>query len=228
MGRPSSLSRRAFEGLAQFLVALAAFIFLPAWSLRFWQGWLFWGVFSIAVTWITAYFLKRDPALIERRLKAGPGAEKEKTQKFVQALASLIFVALLVLPGIDRRHGWSHLSAAVVLAGDALIALGMLLVFRVFRENSYASGVVEVEREQRVITTGPYRIVRHPMYSGSLLFLWGIPLALGSLWDLLLCLPMTATIVWRLVQEEKYLAVNLPGYADYRNTTRYRLIPRIF
>jgi protein-S-isoprenylcysteine O-methyltransferase Ste14 len=228
MDSAASLHKRAFEGLAQFLIALGLFVFLPAWSLRYWQGWLFWAVFSASVTLITLYFVKNDPALIERRLQAGPGAEKERSQKIIQLFASACFAGLIIFPGIDRRFGWSHLSLLGVFAGDALVVLGLLVVFFVFKENSYTSGVIEVGSEQKVISSGPYRIVRHPMYAGSLLLILGIPLALGSVLGLLFCLPMTAALVWRLVDEERYLSLNLPGYLAYRETTRYRLVPWIF
>ena len=222
------LRKRAFEGLAQFLVALAAFLFLPAWSLRYWQGWVFWFEFSLLVSLITVYFLWKDPALIERRLKAGPLAEKQKKQKIIQWFANFFFVSLIVFPGLDHHFGWSHVAPAAVFVGNAFVAVGLGIVFLVFRENSYTSGTIEVDEEQTIVTTGPYRLVRHPMYSGAILLLIGIPLALGSLWGLLVCVPMVAVMVWRLVDEEKYLCKNLPGYDEYRTTTRYRLVPGIY
>jgi protein-S-isoprenylcysteine O-methyltransferase Ste14 len=228
MVRPVPLATRAFQGLAQFEIILGALLFLSAWSLSYWQGWVLWAVFSVGVTLITVYFLAKDPALIERRLKAGPRAEREKSQKIIQALANVLFIALIVVPAIDHRFGWSNLSWYVVLAGDALVALGLLIVFFVFKENSFTSATIEVSKEQEVISTGPYRLVRHPMYSGALLLILGIPIGLGSVWGLLLCVPMAAAIVWRLVDEEKYLSINLPGYAEYRAKTRYRLLPRIY
>jgi protein-S-isoprenylcysteine O-methyltransferase Ste14 len=228
MDHTASLTKRAFEGLAQFLVALAALVLLPAWSLKYWQGWIFLLVFATSATLITVHFLGKDPALIERRLKAGVTAEKERSQKRIQAFASIFFVALLAFPALDHRFGWSRLPAYIVLAGDALVALGMLIVFLVFRENSYTSAVVEVTQGQRVISTGPYRVVRHPMYAGSLVFMIGIPIALGSSWGLLPCIPMAATLVWRLMDEERYLSANLSGYVEYRARTRYRMVPGIY
>jgi protein-S-isoprenylcysteine O-methyltransferase Ste14 len=128
---------------------------------------------------------------------------------------------------LKSRSG-AHRTPSAVLAGDLLVLLGLGMVFRVFQENSYTSAIVEVDQGQRVISLGPYRIVRHPMYTGSLFFLAGIPLALASLWGLLLWLPLAATIVWRLVDEERYLSVNLPGYAEYRTKTPFRLVPGIY
>lgn len=228
MGRALSLRKRTFAGLAQFLVALGAMLFLPAWSLRYWEGWVFWFEFSVLVTLITIYFLYKDPALIERRLKAGPLVEKEKRQKIIQWFANFFFVALIIFPGIDHHFGWSHLSLRLIVLGDTLVALGLTVIFFVFRENSYTSGVIEVGKEQTVISTGPYRLVRHPMYAGAILLILGIPLALGSWWGLLLCVPMVAVIIWRLIDEEKYLSKNLAGYIDYCAMTRYRLVPGIY
>jgi protein-S-isoprenylcysteine O-methyltransferase Ste14 len=224
----ASIARRAIQGFLQLQVTMAALLFLAAWSLRYWQAWLFLLVFSASTAWITLYFLKNDPALIERRLKAGAAAEKEKVQKIIQAFASLFFVAVILFPGFDHRFGWSHLSPPVAFAGDAVVALGLFIVFRVFRENSFTSATIEVSQEQRVVSTGPYRWVRHPMYAGALLMIFGVPVALGSLWGLLICLPIVAAIVWRLREEEIFLAANLPGYNEYRSVTRYRLIPWIF
>jgi protein-S-isoprenylcysteine O-methyltransferase Ste14 len=228
MSQSTSLSRRTFEGLAQFLVALGIFVFLPAWSLRYWQGWIFWLEFSVLVTLITIYFLKKDPALIERRLKAGPGAEKEAKQKIIQASASFFFIALIIFPSIDHRSGWSHVPIYGVVAGDFLVAIGLIIVFFVFRENSFTSGVIEIGEAQTVISTGPYGLVRHPMYAGSLIMLLGVPLALGSAWGLLFCIPMIAVLVWRLSDEENFLCRNLPGYGEYRARVRHRLIPGVF
>lgn len=223
-----SLWKRTFAGLAQFLVALGAMLFLPAWSLRYWEGWVFWFEFSVLVTLITIYFLYKDPALIERRLKAGPLAEKEKRQKVIQWFANFFFLALIMFPGFDHHFGWSHLSLRLVVLGDTLVALGLTVIFFVFRENSYTSGLIEVGKEQTVISTGPYRLVRHPMYAGAILLILGIPLALGSWWGLLLCVPMVAVIVWPLLDEEKYLSKNLAGYIDYCAVTRHRLVPGIY
>jgi protein-S-isoprenylcysteine O-methyltransferase Ste14 len=223
-----SLGRRSFEAVAQFLVFLAALILLPAWSLRYWQGWLFLGVFSAAVIFITAYFLRVDPGLVERRLKAGAAAETRKSQKRVQTFASILVCLLVLLPVLDHRFGWSAPPAAVSILGDGLVALGFLVIFLVFRVNSFTSGVVEIGQDQKVITTGPYAIVRHPMYSGALVMFAGIPLALGSWWGLLLVLPMAAVLVLRLVDEEKFLDDELPGYREYRRAVRCRLVPAIY
>ncbi len=225
---PRSLRTRAFAGLTQFVIALAVLIFGAAWTFDYWQGWIFLFAFFTIVTYITFHFLKSDPGLIERRLKAGSAAEKEKSQKIIQAFANLFFLAIIVFPVLDHRFGWSDVTAIESLIGDLLVVVGLLIVFLVFRENSYTSAIIEVGSEQKVITTGPYRLVRHPMYSGALLMLLGVPLAHGSLWGLLFWLPMLVVIVLRLKDEERFLKANLQGYPDYTTQTRFRLIPGIY
>ena len=177
---------------------------------------------------INEYLAKYYQAFLERSLAAGQSAEKEQSQKVIQLLAMVAFIVIFVFPAIDHRYGWSSVPASVAVAGDLLIAIGFFAVFLVFKENSYASSIIEVGAEQKVVTTGPYAVVRHPMYSGALVMLVGVPLALGSWWGLLLVIPITAVLVWRLLEEEKFLTKNLPGYPDYQNKVKYRLLPLVF
>ncbi len=219
---------RAFAGLLNLIVIIGAALFLSAWTLAYWQAWVFLAVFFLSVLAITLYLAKNDPKLLERRTQAGPVAEKEKGQQTIQSIAAVAFIAMFILPGLDHRFGWSAVPLPVILAGDALVALGLLIVFFVFRENSYTSAVIEVGAEQKIVSTGPYALVRHPMYSGALLMLIGVPLALGSYWGLLAFVPIALVIVWRLLDEEKFLVKNLPGYPDYQNKVRYHLVPFIW
>jgi protein-S-isoprenylcysteine O-methyltransferase Ste14 len=219
------LGRRAFAGLAKFQIALAFLIFLPAWSLTYWQGWLYWLVFGAASAVVTLYFLRHDPALVERRMKAGPGAEQEPTQKRILWLASAALVALYVVSALDRRFGWSFVPARLALLGDALVLLGYYGIFLTLRENSFAAATVRVEQDQRVVATGPYALVRHPMYSAALLMFAGTPLALASLWGLVPVALLAAAVIRRLLDEENYLARNLTGYEEYRRKVRWRLVP---
>jgi protein-S-isoprenylcysteine O-methyltransferase Ste14 len=223
-----TLRSRALTGLTQFVLTLGVLLFGSAWSLRYWQAWAFLAVFGASITAITLYLLRTDPALLERRMRAGPGAEKEKSQKAIQVVANIFFLALIVVPGLDHRFGWSHVSVPVVLVGDGLVLIGLCIVFLVFRENSYTSGIIEVAADQPVISTGPYRIVRHPMYAGAFVLIFGMPLALGSAWGLACSIPLMAAIVVRLIDEEHYLVRHLAGYAEYRERTRYRLIPGLY
>jgi protein-S-isoprenylcysteine O-methyltransferase Ste14 len=223
-----SLSRRAFAATAKFLVVLALLIFLPAGSIRYWQGWLFWINFAVCCFAFTPYFLKHDPALLERRLRAGPAAEREPLQKRLQALARICLGAIFVVSALDYRMGWSSVPTSVVVLGNVLVAIGFWLTFWVFRANSFASSTIELSAGQRVIDTGPYALVRHPMYAAALLLFCGVPLALGSWWGLLVLLPLVAVLVVRLLDEEVFLARNLPGYTEYCGKVRYRLLPGVW
>ena len=171
----SSLGQRAFVATLKFVLALAVLILVPAGSISYWQGWLLWANISIWCAALTWYLLKHDPALLERRL-AGPGAETEPVQKRIRLFASLFVIGVFVVAALDYRFGWSVVPVAFVIAGNMLVFLGFVIVFLVFRENSFASATIEVAPDQRVISTGPYALVRHPMYGGrcfcSLAFRW--------------------------------------------------------
>jgi protein-S-isoprenylcysteine O-methyltransferase Ste14 len=219
------LDRKAFGGLLRMMLILAVLTFLPAWTFRYWQGWLCLFVFFACALAITQYLMSYDPMLLKRRMSGGASAEKEKSQKIIQSLSSIAFISMFFVSALDHRFLWSVVPAYVVIAGDALIVLGFAIVFWVFKVNSFTSGIIEVAAEQTVISTGPYGLVRHPMYFGALIMLFGIPIALGSWWGLVSLVPMTLVIGWRLLDEEVFLIQNLPGYAKYRETVRYRLFP---
>ncbi len=219
---------KAFGGFLQLIIFMAAALFLPAWTLNYWQAWVFLAVFFIAVLIITVYLIKRDPGLLERRVKAGSAAETRRSQKIIQFLAAIAFILIFILSALDHRFAWSVLPGYVVVVGDLLVASGLLFVFFVFRENSYASATIEVATEQRLIATGPYAIVRHPMYTGAFIMLAGVPLALGSWWGLLAVIPIIVVIILRLLDEEKFLQTNLAGYSDYLSKVKYRLLPFIW
>ncbi len=222
------LNLKALAGLLNLLVILGLALFLPAWTLRYWQAWTFLAVFGGCVTAITVDLMRHDRGLLERRVRVGPTAELRTSQKIVQSFASLIFLALFVVPATDHRLGWSSVPPYVAVGGELLVALGLYVVSRVFRENSYSSATIEIGTEQRVVSTGPYAWVRHPMYAGALVMLLGVPLALGSWWGLLAWPPMTAAIVFRLLDEERLLASLLVGYPEYRAKVPHRLVPGVW
>lgn len=224
----TELNKKASLGLLELIVVMAALTFLPAWTLYYWQAWILLAVFLACTLAIDFYLLKNDPKLLERRLKAGPGSEQETSQKIIQALAMIAFVAIFILSALDHRFGWSVVPPYVSIFGDVLVALGLYFVFLVFKENTFTSAIIEVGDDQRVITTGPYALVRHPMYIGALVMLVGVPLALGSMWGLLAIVPMALVIVWRLLDEERFLAANLAGYSEYQRKVRYHLLPMIW
>lgn len=200
-------------------------LFVPAGTARYWQAWLYLTIFIGASALVTRYLVRKDPALLERRMSGGPTAEKRPAQKVIMLGTSIGFIALLVVPALDHRFGWSTVPLAGVVAGDGLVAIGLYLVFLVYRENPFSSATIEVAADQRVISTGPYAIVRHPMYAGAFLYLVGTPLALGSLWGLLPIPAMMPFLIWRLFDEERLLARSLPGYTEYQQRVRHRLVP---
>jgi len=222
------LNKKAFAGLLGLLIGMGWLLFVSARTFAYWQAWIFLAVFFAAALAITFYLMQNDPKLLARRINAGPGAETDKSQKIIQSLAMISFMAIFVFCGIDHRFGWSTVPVYIVATGDILVALGFLFIFFVFKENTFASGIIEVDAEQKLITTGPYAFIRHPMYSGALVMLLGIPLALGSWWGLFTIIPITLVIVWRLVEEEQFLAKNLSGYPDYQNKVRSRLLPFVW
>jgi len=226
--KANTLGHQAWARSSLFLLAMAAMLFVPAGSLDFWQGWLYALVFVAATTAISIYFLKHDPKLVERRMRAGPLAEDRVSQKIIMAITLFGFVLALVLPGLDHRLHWSAVPLWIVLAANAGVALAFFIFFIVLKQNRYAASTIRVEAGQPVISTGVYSIVRHPMYSGALLLLVLTPLALGSFWAMLLIVPMVPVLLCRLLDEEHFLKQNLPGYIDYCRTTRFRLIPRIW
>jgi protein-S-isoprenylcysteine O-methyltransferase Ste14 len=220
-----NLARKTVLGFTQLIGALGILLFAPAWTLDYWQAWLYWFVFAASSALITAYLWKKDPKLLSRRIDAGPGAESEKSQKQIQLLASFIFLAAMILPSLDHRFSWSAVPLSAVLAGDVLTALGFFIVFLVFKENTFTAATIVVTPGQKVVSTGPYALIRHPMYSGALVLLFGTPLALGSWWGLLMFMPMVFTIARRARDEERFLFKNLSGYKEYCQIVRYRLVP---
>ncbi|MDP4199679.1 MAG: isoprenylcysteine carboxylmethyltransferase family protein [Bacteroidota bacterium] len=224
----TDLNRKALGGLLALILILAAVLFSAAGTFGYWQAWLFLTIFGSSVLAITLYLMKYDPKLLERRVNAGPAAEKQKSQKIIQGFAQIAFLLVIAFPAVDHRMGWSLVPAPIVIAGDGMVALGLLLVFFVFKANTFTSGTIEVMAEQTVISTGPYAVVRHPMYVGGLIFLIGVPLALGSWWGLIAVVPITLVIILRLLDEERFLAANLPVYSDYSRIVKYRLVPFIW
>jgi protein-S-isoprenylcysteine O-methyltransferase Ste14 len=222
------LNVKAVASLLILLAVLAGLIFASAGTLRYWQGWTFLLVYFAASLAITLDLMWRDPALLARRMSGGPWAEKEPAQRRIMVITSIGFIALIVIPGLDRRFGWSGMSPLIALGGDVLILLGFAGIHRVFRENSFTSATIELASDQRVISSGPYAVVRHPMYAAALMMLSGIPIALGSWWGLLVIAVILPTLIWRLLDEERFLAMNLRGYREYQDKVRYRLLPSVW
>jgi protein-S-isoprenylcysteine O-methyltransferase Ste14 len=223
-----NLNTKTWLGFFFLAVAMGLVLFVPAGTVHYWQAWAYLGVFFGASFLITLYLMKNDPDLLKRRLSAGPAAEKEKTQKIIMLFASIGFIASLVVPALDRRFMWSGVPLYMEIAGEILTAVGFYIIFLVYKENPFSSATIEISEDQKVISTGPYAFVRHPMYAGGLLLFIGTPLALGSFWGLLAFIATLPALIWRLLNEEKFLAENLPGYVEYCAKIRWRLIPGVF
>jgi protein-S-isoprenylcysteine O-methyltransferase Ste14 len=210
------------------LIFFIALIFGTAGTWEYWQGWVFLAVFAASTTAFTLYLALYDTPLLERRLKAGPWHEEEQSQKIIVSLIFLAFFAFIILPILDYRYGLSPVPAWVSIAGNVIIVCSFLAIFWVIKVNSWAASNIRVEADQKVIDTGPYAYVRHPMYAAALWLFVGIPLALGSWWGLLAFAPGVPALIWRILDEERLLKRDLPGYAEYTQKVRFRLIPGLF
>jgi protein-S-isoprenylcysteine O-methyltransferase Ste14 len=218
---------KAWLWLAVSYALIALVLFLSAGTMNYWQAWVFLAVGAGASIPLTIH-ISNDPRLSENRTKAGPAVEQRPIQKIIVLASGLPAVAAFIVPGLDRRFGWSDMPPWLSIAGDLMILAAMRMAFRVFRENAFGSATVEVAGGQKVISTGPYAVVRHPMYASAAVYFVGAALALGSAWGLVPALLTIAGLVFRLFDEEGFLAANLPGYTDYCAKVRWRLMPGIF
>ena len=223
-----SLATKALWSLVVLGAIMGVVLFVTAGTLDYWQAWVYLFVFTVTSLFTTIYLIKHDPALLKRRLRGGPTAETRASQRVIMAFTSLGFIGLLVVPALDRRLGWSNIPVYVVVAGDTLVAIGFYFIFLVYRENTYTSATIEIAANQKVIDSGPYSLVRHPMYASALLYLLGTPLALGSYWGLVPFLVIVPFLIWRIFDEEKMLTNELEGYGKYRQRVRDRLIPGVW
>jgi protein-S-isoprenylcysteine O-methyltransferase Ste14 len=225
------ISKLFIPTLRTFLIggiALGVLLFLPAWTLNYWQAWVFIVVFDVSTNIIGIYLSIKDPELLDRRKKVGVAAEERTAQKFIVVILAIACTALLVFPAFDHRFAWSLVPWYVSVAGDALVALGLLLTLPVLKENRYAASTIQTFADQKVISSGLYAIVRHPMYAGNLVMIIGVPLALGSWWGLAIVVLTLPVLIWRILDEEKLLRENLPGYIEYTRKVRYRLVPYLW
>lgn len=212
-------------GVSFVLIGLA--LFLSAGTIQYWQAWVYLAIGATSSIPLTLHIVS-DPILLENRMKVGPAAEQRLVQKIIVSIIGFPCVATFVVPGFDHRFGWSSVPPWLSIAGNLLILLSMWMVFRVFRENSFGSATVEIGKGQKVISTGPYAIVRNPMYSSAVVYFIGVSLALGSYWGLVPAGITTLGFVWRLFDEESFLARNLPGYSEYCAKVRWHLVPGVF
>jgi len=223
-----TLNARAWLAFVVLTAVMGTLLFGPAGTMRYWQAWVYIGIYVAASIPTMRHLVRKDPALLERRMRGGPMFEKERTQRFIMTFTSLGFIALLVVPALDRRFGWSTVPVWAVVLGDILVAIGYYLILLVYRVNSYTASTIQVMPGQTVISTGPYAIVRHPMYASGSLYISGTPLALASYWGFVPIAAMMPFLLWRLLDEERILTRDLPGYAEYRQRVRHRLVPMIW
>jgi protein-S-isoprenylcysteine O-methyltransferase Ste14 len=223
-----TLNARARLALVIVGGVTCALLFGTAGTTKYWQAWIYVSIFLGASVLTTLYLMKNDPALLARRMRGGPMFEKEGTQRIIMIFTSLGFIALLVVSALDHRFGWSAVPVWLVVLGDVLVAIGFYFIFRVYRANTFTAATIEVAAGQKVIATGPYAIVRHPMYASGSLYTLGTPLALGSYWGFLALAAMAPFLLWRLLDEERILTRDLPGYAEYRQRVRHRLVPMVW
>ena len=227
-GKRMSFTARAAVSSVLGIAGFALLLFIPAGTLHYWQAWAFLGVFT-AVSLLPSLYLNRlDPAAIERRRRAGPKAETRPVQKVIVTGILVSFTGMLVTAGLDRRYGWSQMPAAVSILGDIMVAVGLGISILVVFQNRYAAATITVEKGQPLASTGLYGIVRHPMYSASIVMMIGMALALGSYWALMVTALGAALLVARTLDEEKLLGEQLAGYRDYTEDVRYRLVPLVW
>ncbi len=221
----TNLNARAWLSLAVLAIVMGLLLFVPAWTVQYWQAWVYLSSFTGTSILTTLYLMRHDPAPLERRMRGGPTAERRPAQRLIMLCTSIGFIALLVVPALDFRFRWSAVPPGGVVVGDVFVVIGFYFISLVYRENTFTSATIEVAEDQKVISTGPYAIVRHPMYASASLYLLGTPLALGSYWGLVAFGVMIPFLLWRLFDEERFLAKNLPGYTEYQKRVRYHLVP---
>jgi protein-S-isoprenylcysteine O-methyltransferase Ste14 len=210
------------------LVAFGLMLFLPAGTFHYWQAWVFLAVFAF-YTWIpSVYLVRKNPAALERRMHAGPLAETRTLQQIVSTVVFICFPAMLVVSALDHRFGWSPVPTTVTVVGDILVAVGLGVAMLVVAQNGYAAANITVESGQTLVSTGLYGLVRHPMYSGSVIMMVGVPLALDSYWGLVFVIPALVALALRIRDEEELLQQQLSGYSEYEQQVHYRLVPFVW
>jgi protein-S-isoprenylcysteine O-methyltransferase Ste14 len=219
------IKRKAVFRFSFGALAYAAIFFGTAGTFRYWEAWVFMAALFIPMIFSVAYFSRTDPEFLERRIKA---REERDSQKFVQILGGIVWLGVAVIPGLDRRLGWTDVPILVVLLGNGLVLAGYYVAFLTMKENRFASRTIRVEEGQEVISTGPYALVRHPMYLGTLTMFLAVPPALGSYLALIPAAILPVLLALRILDEEKLLLEELSGYREYTKKTRYRLIPGVW
>lgn len=226
--KTSELILKSLAGLLFLIFVMGAIMFVAYGDLNYRLAWLYLSVFAVSVVVITAYLFLFDKNLLKSRLFVGPIAETKPIQKIIQTIAGLTFLGVFLLSALDYKYKWSSVPLGFSYAADLICVLAFVLLFFVFRQNSFLSATIQVQEKHQVISTGLYGIVRHPMYTGAFLLLLFTPIALGSYFGLFPVLITIIVIIFRALDEEKELKQNLVGYKEYCEKVKYRLIPFIF
>ena len=226
--KKSELILKSFSGLMFLICLMGIALFVPYGGVNYNLAWLYLIVFTVPVVWITVYLFLFDKHLLKSRLVAGPVAETRTIQKVIQSIAGLVFIGIFLVSAFDYKNKWSDVPLEFSYVADLFCVLAFVLLFYVFKQNTFLSATIEVQEKQQVISTGLYGIVRHPMYTGAFILLLFTPIALGSYYGLFLALILVAVIVYRAIDEEKELKKNLFGYQEYCKKIKYRLIPFVF
>lgn len=219
------LIRMALNRFGAAIISISLILFIPAGTLKYWNAWLFIGAIFGPVILVVIYLIRNDPGLLEKRMKT---KEKEKAQKLIIKLSIIPFIISFLIPGLDYRYHWSAVPLWLVIAATIIMLIGYGMFFMVIRQNSYASRVIEIQEKQRVIDSGLYSVVRHPMYLSNLLMYLCMPLVLGSFYSLITMLFFLFVFYFRIRNEEEVLSEGLGGYSDYMKKVKYRLIPFIW
>jgi len=209
-------------------VYFGVLLFLPTGTFNYWQAWVFVAVFAATTAGPSIYWAVARPEVLRRRMNAGPTAETRPAQKIIVAAMYLWSSAMFVVSALDHRFGWSQVPTAVVLFGDVLVGVGLGIAMLVVQQNSYAAANVTVEADQKLVSTGLYGFVRHPMYFGALIMMIGVPLALDSYWGLVVLIPCLIVLAFRILDEEKALEQELDGYIEYTQKVHHRLMPGVW
>jgi protein-S-isoprenylcysteine O-methyltransferase Ste14 len=222
------LALKTIAAMAFSVVFFGVALFVPAGTVDYWQAWVFIAVFLTATMVPSAYLAVRNPAALARRMKAGPTAETRPVQRIVMSATVLLVIAALVVSALDHRFGWSSVPLWLIVVGDVLVVGGLVLSQLVVVQNSYAAATITVEVDQPLVSTGLYGVVRHPMYLGALIMMVGMPPALDSLWGLVVVAVALPVLAARILDEEKMLRQELPGYPEYASLVRKRLVPGVW
>jgi protein-S-isoprenylcysteine O-methyltransferase Ste14 len=220
-----SLEFRIAWRMAALPPVVGVLILLPAGTWNFWQVYVFFALIVTLALLAVIYFLRHDRELLERRMQL---REREQRQKMLMTVMGISTLAIYMIPGFDRRFGWSDISLYLVLSADLIAVGSYLFMLYVFKVNRFASRTIGVEAAQQVIDTGPYRLVRHPLYTGAMLMFLATPIALGSWWGLVAVAIIPYCLVARIHNEEAVLQRELPGYSDYCRRVRWRLVPGVW